>query len=113
LLITACCFPLLIVVLQLPQLPAGLRTLRCEGCHSLRQLPPLAHTEAEVLEISDCPFLAEIPDLPQNHLRYLFAVHLPRVTRLPTLRKDKHYGAVYVIGSGIDELPNLLPHILR
>jgi hypothetical protein len=97
--------------LQLPQLPAALTQLIFESCRSLRQLPPLAHTKAQVIDISECPLLTEIPDLPVDHLQSLYAASLPRVTRLPALRKDKHYETIFLNCSGVIELPDQLPRV--
>jgi hypothetical protein len=97
--------------LQLPELPAALTQLSCEGCRSLRRLPKLAHTAIKWLDIDYCSQLTEIPDLPVNHLQTLFANDLPQVTRLPALRNDGHYHSIHISNSGIMELPDSLPSI--
>jgi hypothetical protein len=67
--------------------------------------------EAELLDISDCPLLTEVPDLPVDHLLTLYATRLRRVTRLPALGTDKYYEAIHLHKSGIVDFPDLLPCI--
>lgn len=87
---------------QLPEMPAALSSLECDGCLLLRQLPELAHTGLSFLSISRCPLLDEIPELPAQTLEYLHAKSLPRVRRLSRTsgrlphrrlhRRLKHHG---------------------
>lgn len=96
--------------MQLPELPASLVRLHCASCHSLEQLPQLAHTGITELDCSGCPLLEELPDMPAG-LAKLQIDGLERVTRLPRLPeslKELNFNS-----TAISKLPDSLSSLTK
>jgi Leucine-rich repeat (LRR) protein len=102
--------PAFAVVSQLPALPKALRSLRCEGCTSLRKLPDLAHTSLTCLDCDYCSRLTALPELPAHTLEEVFALCLERVTVLPRL-PARGLQELNIYGAAIASLPKTLPPI--